>query len=87
VNHKRVERLMRQRAIVGVHKPAKVRTTIPAEDNPPMPDLIRRWFAPGEPDVAWVGDIERHEALSNRVVMKGHHCRSVAADRLKLRAA
>ena len=57
VNHKRVERLMRVHGIVGVHKPAKVRTTIPAEDNPPMPDLIGRRFNPGEPDVAWVGDI------------------------------
>ena len=57
VNHKRVERLMRKHRIVGVHKPAKVRTTIPAEHNPPMPDLIGRRFAPGEPDVAWVGDI------------------------------
>ncbi len=36
VNHKRVERLTRVHDIVGVHKPAKVRTTIPAEDNPPM---------------------------------------------------
>lgn len=57
VNHKRVERLMRVHGIVGVHKPAKVRTTIPADDNPPMPDLIGRRFDPGEPDVAWVGDI------------------------------
>ena len=57
VNHKRVERLMRVHGIVGVHKPAKVRTTIPAEDNPPMPDLIGRRFDPGAPDVAWVGDI------------------------------
>lgn len=57
VNHKRVERLMRLHRIVGVHKPAKVRTTIPAEDNPPMPDLVGRRFAPGEPDVVWVGDI------------------------------
>lgn len=57
VNHKRVERLMRVHRIVGVHKPAKVRTTIPAEDNPPMPDLIGRRFDPGAPDVAWVGDI------------------------------
>jgi len=38
VNHKRVERLMRNNGIVGVHEPAKVRTTIPAEDDPPMPD-------------------------------------------------
>jgi transposase InsO family protein len=57
VNHKRVERLMRIHGIVGVHKPAKVRTTIPAEDAPPMPDLIGRRFAPGASDVAWVGDI------------------------------
>jgi putative transposase len=57
VNHKRVERLMRVHGIVGVHKPAKVRTTIPAENNPAMPDLIGRRFDPGEPDVAWVGDI------------------------------
>jgi hypothetical protein len=57
VNHKRVERLMRTHGIVGVHKPTKVRTTIPAEDAPPLPDLIGRRFAPGRPDVAWVGDI------------------------------
>lgn len=57
VNHKRVERLMRLHGIVGVHKPAKVRTTIPATDASPLPDLIGRCFAPGAPDVAWVGDI------------------------------
>lgn len=56
-NHKRVERLMAVNRIVGVHKPPKVRTTIPAEAAPPLPDLIGRDFAPGEPDVAWVGDI------------------------------
>ncbi|MCA9831456.1 MAG: IS3 family transposase [Acidimicrobiales bacterium] len=57
VNHKRVERLMRAHGIVGIYKPAKVRTTIPAEDAPPLPDLVKRNFAPGVPDVAWVGDI------------------------------
>lgn len=57
VNHKRVERLMRAHGIVGVHKPAKVRTTIPAEHNPPLPDLIQRGFTVGRPDVAWVSDI------------------------------
>jgi putative transposase len=57
VNHKRVERLMRANGIVGVHKPAKVRTTIPAEDAPPLPDLVGRRFDPGAPDVAWVGYI------------------------------
>ena len=57
VNHKRVERLMRKHQIVGVHKPAKVRTTLPAEEHPPLPDLVGRRFTPGAPDVAWVGDI------------------------------
>ena len=57
VNHKRVERLMRLYGIVGVHKPAKVRTTIRAEHDPPLPDLLRRDFTVGRPDVAWVSDI------------------------------
>jgi transposase InsO family protein len=57
VNHKRVERLMRLHGIVGVHKPAKVRTTIPAEENPPLPDLVGRRFSPGRPNVVWCGDI------------------------------
>lgn len=48
---------MRVNGIVGVFKPAKVRTTIPSEQNPPIPDLIKRNFDPGRPDVAWVGDI------------------------------
>ena len=57
VNHKRVRRLMRHHGIVGVYKPAKVRTTIPAEENPPMADLVGRRFAPAAPDVVWCGDI------------------------------
>jgi len=48
---------MRLHGIVGVHKPAKVRTTIPAVGVAPMPDLIGLRFNPGAPDVAWVGDI------------------------------
>jgi transposase InsO family protein len=57
VNHKRVDRLMGVHGVQGVFKPAKVRTTIPAEDNPPIPDLVGRRFDPGCPDAAWVGDI------------------------------
>jgi transposase InsO family protein len=57
VNHKKVERLMRDNGIYGVFKPAKVRTTIPADDTFEIPDLLRRRFAPGCPDVAWIGDI------------------------------
>ena len=57
VNHKRIARLMRLHGIVGVHKPAKVRTTIPTEHNPPLPDLVAGDFTVGRPDVAWVSDI------------------------------
>jgi transposase InsO family protein len=57
VNHKRVERLMHLHELVGITERRRVRTTIPAEDAPPLPDLVERRFAPGEPDVAWAGDI------------------------------
>ena len=57
VNHKRVERLMRVNDIVGITERRRVRTTIPAEDAPPLPDLVERRFTPGAPDVAWCGDI------------------------------
>ena len=57
VNHKRVERLMAVHNIVGVHKPARVCTTIPSDEHPEVPDLVSRRFAPGVPGVAWVGDI------------------------------
>ena len=48
--------------------------------------LICRGGASG-PGGAWVGDIERHEAFSNRAVAKGHRLVLVAAGALKLRAA
>ena len=57
VNHKRVERLMRDNDIVGVTERKKVRTTLPAKGAPPLPDLVEQRFAPGAPDVAWCGDI------------------------------
>ena len=52
--------------------------------HPPRtrPELVA--IAPGQ---VWSWDIERHEALLNRAVVKGHRLRSVAADRVKLRAA
>ena len=57
VNKKRVRRLMRVNSIVGIHKPTKKRTTIPSEDNPPIPDRVKRQFQPGQPDRIWVSDI------------------------------
>jgi len=57
VNHKAVERLMRCHDIVGLTERRRVRTTIPAEDAPPLPDLVERRFASGAPDISWCGDI------------------------------
>jgi hypothetical protein len=57
----------------------RIRTTLWSEDNPPLPDLVNQDFAPGEPDVAWCGDIERHEALVNREEVEDLLLQSVAA--------
>ena len=57
VNHKRVERLMREHGMVGIPKRRTVRTTIPADDAPKIPDLVGRLFGPGRSDWAWCSDI------------------------------
>lgn len=57
VNHKRVARLMRRGGIVGVHLRKKVRTTVPAPDAVPVPDLIGRDFTAPQPNRKYVGDI------------------------------
>ena len=51
------------------------------------PDLIHRQFTATGPDQIWVADIERHEALTNRAVVKGHRFVFVAAGTTKLGAA
>jgi hypothetical protein len=48
---------------------------------------VERDFSASGPNQLWVADLERHEALPDRAVMKGHRRRPVAAGRLKLRAA
>jgi putative transposase len=57
-NHKRVERLMRENGIVARDaRRKKVRTTIPDVTAPPLPDLVKRDFAVGEPGRRTCGDI------------------------------
>ena len=52
--------------------------------HPPrtIPELVAT-----RPNEVWSWDIERHEALLNPAVVKGHRWRPVAAGRLKLRTA
>jgi transposase InsO family protein len=57
VNHKRIERLMRQGEIVGVHLRRRRRTTIPDPAAPLAPDLLERDFTATGPDQRWCGDI------------------------------
>jgi transposase InsO family protein len=57
VNHKRVERVMREHGIVGVHLRKTVRTTVPEPSATPVPDLIRRDFTASGPNTKYVGDI------------------------------
>lgn len=57
VNHKRVERLMREQEIVGRHQRRRKRTTVPDTAAPAVPDLVGRDFSATEVDQRWCGDI------------------------------
>ncbi len=57
VNHKRVERVMREHGIAGLRLRKKVCTTIPEPDSTPVPDLIQRDFTAERPNTRKVGDI------------------------------
>jgi len=50
-------------------------------------DHLQRDFTAAAPDTLWVTDIERHEALSNRVEVGNLHRRAAAAAWLQLGAA
>ena len=78
VNHKRVERLMKHHDMAGF-VPRKRRVTTTSDSAHRVPDLLGGDFGASAPDVAWVGDIERHEALTNRAVVGGHRLVSVVA--------
>ena len=77
----------RELGIRGATRSKTTVTTRSDRSSPRAPDLVNRRFRAERPNQLWVCDFERHEALLNRAVMKGHRHRSVAADWLKLRAA
>jgi putative transposase len=78
VAHGTVEMLMSRAGIHGVT--GRLRWRRPTPDLVSA-DLVERNFARSAPNQLWVTDIERHEALSNRAVVRGHRGRSVAAGR------
>jgi putative transposase len=87
VGRKRIARLMRSAGLRGVSRRKGCWTTIRDRNARPAPDLVQRKFAADAPNQLWVADIERHEALLNRAVMKRRRRRLVAASRPKPRAA
>jgi transposase InsO family protein len=72
---------MRADGLAGVCRRRSVRTTRRDEAATVSDDLVKRAFAATAPDRLWVADSERHEALFNRAVVKGHRSRPVAAGR------
>lgn len=78
VGHSQVELLMRRAGITGRTGRPKWRQTA---NLATATDLVDRRLTRDDRDRLWVTDIERHEALCNRAVVKGHRLRSVAAGR------
>ena len=77
-----IERLMRDMGLSGARRGRAWRATTDSRHDRDRPaDLVDRRFAAPAPNRLWVADIERHEALSDRVVVKGHRLRPVAAGR------
>jgi putative transposase len=81
------QRLMKELGLRGISRDKGPRTTVPGSGPDTRPDLVDRAFTAPAQDRLWVADIERHEALLNRAVVKGHRLRSVVAGWVKLRAA
>jgi putative transposase len=76
-----VARLMRAAGLQGCHRRRLRGLTRRDPQAAPAPDLVERNFTPPGPDRLWVADLERHEVLPNRVVVKGHRLWPVAAGR------
>jgi putative transposase len=87
ISRKTVAKTMRKLHLVGVCPKRWKTTTLTNHVDAYPVDAAKRDWDKGELNRVWVGDIERHEALLNRAVMKGHRLRLVAASRKKLRAA
>ena len=60
VNHKRVERLMRERGLQGVTRRRLRGCTRSRVADPRSDDLVHRQFRPDGPDRLWVQDVTQH---------------------------
>lgn len=75
-----VERLMRELGLSGARRGRAYKVTTRSDERQHRPaDLVERRFRAPAPNRLWVADFERHEALSNRAVVKGHRLQLIAA--------
>jgi len=84
VGRKRVRQLMAKMGLRAVSP--RPRTSRSQPEHRIFPYLLRD-VSVTHPDQCWCADLERHEALSYRVEVKGRHRRAGAAARVKLGAA
>ena len=64
----------------GARRGRAWKTTTITDENLPRPaDLVEREFRAPAPNRLWVADLERHEALLNRVEVGDRRRRAVAA--------
>jgi putative transposase len=67
-SRKRVERLMRQAGIAGIHR-RKRRGCTRRDGSEPSDDLVNRSFDPTEPDRLWVMDVTEHPTCDGKVYL------------------
>ena len=68
-SRKRVERLMRQANIAGIHRRRRGGCTRRDLDAEPSDDLVNRVFDPAEPDHLWVMDVTEHPTSEGKVYL------------------
>jgi len=70
VNHKRVQRLMREQGLQGVTRRRRSKgCTRSRAGDPRSDDLVKRQFRPDRPDRLWVQDITQHRTSEGWVYM------------------
>lgn len=69
VNHKRVQRLMREHGLVGVQRRKKAAKRVDHGSAVFAPDLLQRDFTASRPDQRWVADITEFNTHEGRLYL------------------
>ena len=67
-SRKRIERLMRQAGVAGIHRPRRGGCTR-RDGSEPCDDLVGRQFDPTGPDRLWVMDVTEHPTGDGKVYL------------------